>query len=179
MKFRGSINLMALKGAQVLNVTMPNGKQQACVVIPAAYNDMINKDGNVAPYLNLVAWEAGQKFIDACNSRHAGEEGYVAPSHTVDLSYGQEFRQRAEEAAKKRLLAENPALENNADELKREITKATRVQLGTLTPMEQRQQGYAAQGAAVAAEIPQAALPSNPSVPAGMAPMPENEDLPF
>lgn len=177
MKFRGSINLMSLKGAQVLNVTMPNGKQQACVVIPAAFNDMVNKEGNVTPYLNLVAWEAGQKFIEACNQRHAGEDGYVAPSHTVDLSYGQEFRNRAEEAARKRLLAENPSLASNEDELKREITKATRVTLGTLTPMEQRQQGYAVQGVAAASAVQQGAGTSvQPQ--AGMAAMPE-DDLPF
>lgn len=175
MRFKGSINLMALKGAQVLNVTMPNGKQQACVVIPAAYNDMINKEGNVAPYLNFVAWEAGPKFVESCQQRHVGEEGYVAPSHTVELSMTKDFRQRAEDAAKNRIMAENPQL--STDDLNREISKAVRVNLGTLTPLEQRQQGYAAQGAAVAAEMPQAAMPSNTAQP-GQAPMP-NDDLPF
>ena len=176
MRFKGSISLMALKGAQILDVTMPNGKQQACVVIPAAYNDMINKEGNVVPYLNMVAWEAGQKFVEACNQRHAGEEGYVAPSHTVELSLGQEFRQRAEEAAKKRLIAETPSLANSQDELKREITKATRVQLGTLTPLEAKPQGYAPVGAAVA-QVPQAAQ-GGAVQQGGQAPMP-NDDLPF
>lgn len=162
MRYKGSINLLALKGAQVLNVTMPDQTVKACIVIPAAYNDMQAEDGSVNPYVNFVAWEASQKFVDACKQRHAGQEGYVAPCHTIDQSYSQGFREKAEAAAKARIQREKPGL--SEDELKREVSIATRISLGTLAEMPM-QLGYKPTQGAVA--VAQEALP------------PANEDLPF
>lgn len=127
---------MALKGAQVLNVTMPNGRVEPCVCIPAAYNDMVRtKDGKreIVPYLNIRAWDASSKFVEACRRRHESEEDYVPPSHTIKASWSSEFRQRVEAAVRSRMKAQNP--DATEEDIKAELAKATNVSLGDLTPM--------------------------------------------
>lgn len=168
---RISINLKKLPGAQILKVTMPDGKVMDCVVIPAAYNDMVReKDGvrQVSPYLNVMAWEAHQNYIAKCVENHRGEDGYTPPTHTLELSMSKDFRERALEAARRRLTAANPGI--TAEELERQAKAAVRVGVGDMTEIRRDSQpSYQVAGAAVAA-------PVMDGTPAGEA---VADDLPF
>lgn len=150
-----SINLRKLPGAQILKVTMPDGKAMDCVVIPAAYNDMIReKDGQrqVSPFLNVMAWEAHQNYIAKCVENHRGEDNYTPPTHTLELSMSKDFRERALDAARKRISASNPGIA--AEDLERQAKAAVRVGIGDMTELRRdAQPSYQVQGSAVAAAV--------------------------
>lgn len=150
-----SINLRKLPGAQILKVTMPDGKVMSGVFIPAAYNDMIReKDGvtAVSPYLNVMAWEAHQNYIAKCVENHRGEDNYTPPTHTLELSLSKDFRERALASARKRILASNPGIV--AEELEKQVKAAVRIGIGDMTEIKRdTQPSYQVQGSAVAAAV--------------------------
>ncbi len=159
MNFRGSINLLNLKGAQILNVTLPNGRTEPCIVVPAAYNDMIRprKDGNgmeIIPYVNFRAFPPHPNYIAACQRNHAGEENYVLPSHSMKVSFTEDFRNRASAAAERRIRKENPTI-TDAD-LQKQVAAAVNISLGDLIPVETQQRGFTPTGSV-------AATPADPS----------------
>lgn len=178
MKFKTRIELMKLRGAQIVknfSITAPDGKVQKmgdCVVIPMQYNDMIRhaQDGSVsyAPYINARCWEARSKFIQACLSRHAGEADYIAPTHTIDVTYSKDFEDYIRSVYRARLQKEKPELQGDA--LEREVTIAIRVSLGTLTPIgEEARQQYGGQAVSMAA--PAESVQQNPDGSFAGAPM--------
>lgn len=195
MKFKTSIDLMKLRGAQVVknfSTLKSDGKTQYlgdCIVIPMQYNDMIRKsqDGacTYSTYINARCWEARPKFVQSCLSRHAGDADYIAPTHTIDVTYSKEFDEYIRGVYRSRLKKEKPEL--TGDDLEREVGIAIRVSLGTLTPIgEEARQLYA--GQAVAAAAPAEAVSINPdgsfAAPAPIMPPPVGEmavddDLPF
>lgn len=182
MNYRGSFNLLNLKGAQILNVTLPNGRTEPCIVVPAAYNDMIRprKDGNgmeVLPYVNFRAFPPHPNYIAACQRNHAGEANFVLPSHTMKISFTEEFRKRASAAAEQRIRKENPTI-SDAD-LQKQVSAAVNISLGDLTPIEQQPKGYTPSGtaAAVASDPSQFVTPAPATDPVtGEVP---SDDLPF
>lgn len=192
MKFKTSIDLMKLRGAQIVknfSIKKADGNTQNlgdCIVIPLQYNDMIRKaqDGtcSYAPYINARCWEARPKFVQSCLSRHAGEADYIAPTHTIDVNHSKDFEEYIRSVYRARIQKEKPEL--SGDDLEREVSIAIRVTLGTLTPIgEEARQQYA--GQAVAAAAPAEAVAPNPdgsfaapmmAPPGEMAP---TDDLPF
>lgn len=175
MKFKESLNLMNLKGAQILNVTSPDGKNLgSCICIPAAYNDMLRtkEDGSVvvAPYLNIRAWEARKEYVDACVRNHAGDDKYVPPTHILQLSFSQEFEKKAVAAAAKRLRAEHPDWSD--DDVNRQAGYACRINLGDMTPIgEDAQRIYTPSQQASATATPVGTDPIGEAMP--------EDDLPF
>lgn len=186
MNFKIDANLMKIPGAQILNIKLADGKDLGqCIVIPAKYNDMLRTkdDGTVevAPYLNLRAWSAGASYVQACARNHAGEQGYVPPTHTVQVSYREEFQKRAEAAAAARIRRDNPSM--SEEDVAKQARYACNIRIADMTPIGQEAQTYAVQQAAVAvaaAPQDQYAQPA-PQVAADTAPQGELpcDDLPF
>ena len=168
---RISINLRKLPGAQILKVTMPDGKVMSGVFIPAAYNDMLReKDGvtAVSPFINIMAWEAHQNYIAKCVENHRGEDNYTPPTHTLELSLSKDFRERALDAARKRIAASTPGIA--PDELEKQAKAAVRIGIGDMTEIKRdTQPSYQVQGTATSTAV-------SASDPIGEA---ETGDLPF
>ena len=130
--------------------------------------------------------ETNDKFRQACIQRkqQSGDDmtGYLPPSHQVEVSFSQEFRQRALEAARKRLLSEHPEWtgadledpERNQD-LRNAMYDAVRCRLGSMYCHQKPSNNQ------------QAAAPANAQAASGAqswqegAPFPaqEEDDLPF
>lgn len=111
--FSGSLNLMGFKGARVFTNLDQQHPQMAFVCIPVPYNDIqLSQDGRYANARVFMA-ETNDKFRQACIQRkqQSGDDmtGYMPPSHQMEVSFSPEFRQRALEAARKRLVSEHPA----------------------------------------------------------------------
>jgi hypothetical protein len=104
--------------------------------------------------------------------------GYMPPSHQMEVSFTQEFRQRALEAARKRLLSEHPEWtgadledpERNTD-LRNAMYDAVRCRLGSMYCHQRQSATPAAAPAAHGAQSWQEGAP----FPA----QEENDDLPF
>ena len=110
--FSGTINLLGFKGAKVFTNLDAQHPQMAWVCVPVPYNDIqLSQDGKYASARVFMA-ETNDKFRQACIQRkqQSGDDmtGYMPPSHQMEVSFTQEFRQRALEAARKRLLGEHP-----------------------------------------------------------------------
>lgn len=144
---RESINLMQLVGAKLISVDN-NGKPLNGIFIPVEHNDIPvftnPTSGEITGvYLNMLGWETNASFRHACEERNAGKEGYVAPSHQLSVSYGEDFQQYAESCALKRLqndsefMAKNPSEEEIKKQASYAVNKKRRI--GTVTPMEKKQ----------------------------------------
>lgn len=191
MEFTASINLMRFKGAQCLDVTLADGKKLSGIFIPAAYNDMVrnNKQSGakeIVPYVNVRARVAKKGFVDACLRNHAGEDNYRVPSHTLDVSFSKDFRERAIASASKRIAAERAAANQPAlsdADLLAEAKHAVYITLGTMTPVDAPEPGgYQATASATATPSAQQYMaPAQPAVPssASEAPTLAEDDLPF
>lgn len=185
--FSGSLNLMGFKGARVFTNLDAQHPQMAFVCIPVPFNDIqLSQDGRYANARVFMA-ETNDKFRQACIQRkqQSGDDmtGYMPPSHQVEVSFSPEFRQRALEAARKRLVSEHPEWtgadledpERNQDLLKA-MYDAVRCRLGSMychqrpsaTPAAAAPAAPAAQGAQ--GWTPQDGQPF---------PEAESDDLPF
>lgn len=141
--FYGKENLLAFKGARVFSGLDPNHPQMNWVCIPVPYNDIeLTADGrfaNVGVRMN----ETSDKYRQACITRRqmAGDsiEDYTPPSHMVEVAFSKEFREKAMEAARKRIIQEKEEWRNNPDlqdpkhnnELRNAIYDAVRLRLGS------------------------------------------------
>jgi hypothetical protein len=145
--FSGKQNLMAFKGAKLVTGIDEERPSLVYVAIPVAWNDIeVSQDGQRAMsgiYLN----ETTDKFRQACRERRqmSGEsmDGYLPPSHTMEVRFSKEFREKALVAARKRLLIEHPEWAGDEDpqhntELRNAMYDAVRVRLGSLY-LSQRQ----------------------------------------
>lgn len=157
--FSGTQNLLAYKGAKLLTNIDPQRPQMAYVCIPVDYNDIqLSRDGkyaNAAVYIQ----ETNDRFRQACIQRRqmAGDpvEGYNPPSHQMEASFSKEFRQRALEAAKRRIISEHPEWQSNPELQNPELNKdlrnamydACRIRLASLYAHVRQQHGYQQQPA--------------------------------
>lgn len=152
--FSGNINLLGFKGAKVFSGLDQQHPNQLFVCIPVGWNDIqLSQDGKYASARVFMS-ETNDKFRQACIQRkqQSGDDmtGYMPPSHQMEVSFSQEFRQRALEAARKRLISEHPEWtgadledpERNTD-LKNAMYDAVRCRLGSMY-CHQRQQSAAA-----------------------------------
>lgn len=184
--FSGTMNLLGFKGAKVFTNLDQKHPQMAFVCIPVPYNDIqLSQDGKYANSRVFMA-ETNDKFRQACIQRkqQSGDDmtGYMPPSHQMEVSFTQEFRQRALEAARKRLLSEHPEWtgadledpERNTD-LRNAMYDAVRCRLGTMYCHQKPSGGQ--QSAPVGAQAAQGAQgwQEGQSFPEPS----ENDDLPF
>ena len=156
--FSGTENLLAFKGAKVFTGLDQQRPQMAWVCIPVPYNDIeLSADGKYAN-VGIYMQEPNDKFRQACIQRRqmSGDpmEGYMPPSHQVEVSFSKEFRERAMEAARKRIVSEHQEWQTNEDLQKPENNKdlrnamydAVRIRLGSFyARIKQQQQQPAAQ----------------------------------
>lgn len=195
MNFSGNLNLLALKGAKVFSGLDQKHPQMNFVCIPVGYNDIVlSADGKRAD-VGVYMAETSDKYRQACIQRRqmSGEDmtDYNPPSHTVEVSFSREFRERAMEAARKRIVGEHPEWQTNEDlqkpefnrDLKNAMYDAVRVRLGSLYARVRQQQATMQTAAPAAAGQPSAWQP--PQVdpltgqPVQSAYDPTEDDLPF
>lgn len=140
--FYGNIDLMKLKGAKLLTGLDEKKKDRVYVCIPVAWSEIKttqDAQGNTHARLSVNLWETGAKYRQACiaGKQARGEDvsNYIPPSHQMEVGYSEDFRTKAEEAARKRLLKEHPdwSQPEHAQELKNAIYNAVRVRLGTIS----------------------------------------------
>lgn len=179
MNNKANIDYLKLMGAQVMTVAI-NGKNMNCVVIPCAWNGIhVTADKEtgkpVGAYQNLREWETSAKFKQACVENHRDEEGYMAPSHQISVSYPEEletaYKKRIEERLRgdEAFMATNPTDEDIKKKASYELSNQTRI--GYVTPLKR------AEPAPYAGSAPTAQNVSNWS-PASME-ADVNDDLPF
>lgn len=157
MNFSGTENLLAFKGAKVFTGLDQQRPQMAWVCIPVPFNDIeLSADGKYAN-VGIFMQETNDKFRQACIQRRqmSGDpmEGYMPPSHQVEVSFSKEFRERAMEAARKRIVSEHPEWQTNEDlqkpefnkELKNAMYDAVRIRLGSFYARIRQQQSAASQ----------------------------------
>lgn len=145
LDYKININLKALKGAEAITVTYPDGKKMRGIFIPAAYNGMLytNKDTGrqeVSFFVSAFANETSSTTKDASRKRNSHIEGYEPPSHLMRLNYPKDFREQATEAARKRIKAEQPDIDE--DTLNANVRKSVSPILGDMTPLAQRERMY-------------------------------------
>lgn len=187
--FSGNMNLMSFKGARVFTNLDEKHPEMAFVCIPVPYNDIqLSQDGKYANARVFMA-ETNDNFRQACIQRkqQSGDDmtGYMPPSHQMEVSFSPEFRLRALEAARKRLVSEHPEwtgadLENpehNTD-LRKAMYDAVHCRLGSMY-CHQRTSVNASPANTATATAAQGAQSWQP----GDAPFPpqqdDNDDLPF
>lgn len=165
--FYGSIDLLKLKGARLLSGIDEKHPQMNFVCIPIVNYSGVslqqNRDGSgFRAQLPVNLWPVSDRYrqIVIQNKISRGEDvnGYNPPSHQMEVSYPQEFREKAMEAAKKRILTEHPDWKDSPEhekELKNEIYNAVRIRLGNIT-------AHIAQQYQQTAQPTQAAAPSQP-----------------
>lgn len=187
--FSGNINLLGFKGAKVFSGLDQQHPNQLFVCIPVGWNDIqLAQDGKYASARVFMA-ETNDKFRQACIQRkqQSGDDmtGYMPPSHQMEVSFSQEFRQRALEAARKRLLGEHPEWtgsdledpEHNTD-LRNAMYDAVRCRLGSMYCHQRSGNGQ--QSAAPAnAQPAQGAQGWQPGGDAPFPPQQDTDDLPF
>ena len=182
--FSGKQNLLAFKGAKLVTGIDEERPSLVYVAIPVAWNDIeVSQDGKRA-MSGIYLSETTDKFRQACRERRqmSGEsmEGYLPPSHTMEVRFDKEFRERALAAACKRLLVEHPEWAGNEDpqqnaELRNAMYDAVRVRLGSLyLSQRQTQVSNNAQPQFSQAQSPQAYQPNAQSVGNSY-----EDDLPF
>ena len=187
--FSGQLNLLGFKGAKVFTNLDAQHPSQLYVCIPVGWNDIqLSQDGKYASARVFMA-ETNDKFRQACIQRkqQSGDDmtGYMPPSHQMEVSFTQEFRQRALEAARKRLLGEHPEWtgadledpERNTD-LRNAMYDAVRCRLGSMY-CHQRQSSAAPTAAPAAATAAQGAQGWTPQQGQPFPAQEENDDLPF
>ena len=186
--FSGNLNLMGFKGAKVFSNLDPQHPNLLFVAIPVPFNDIqLSQDGRYANARVFMA-ETNDKFRQACIQRkqQSGDDmtGYLPPSHQMEVSFSPEFRQRALEAARKRLVSEHPEWtgadledpERNTD-LRNAMYDAVRCRLGSMYCHQRPSatQPAAAAPAATAAQGAQGWTPQDGQP----FPAQEEDDLPF
>lgn len=110
--FSGQINLKGFKGAQVFTGIDAEHPNVPYICIPIPYNDIqVSQDGRYVS-ARVYMQETKEEYKQACIQRRqqSGDDmtGYMPPSHQMEVSFSREFRERAMEAARKRLLSEHP-----------------------------------------------------------------------
>ncbi len=157
--FSGKMNLLGFKGAKVYTGLDAERPQMAWVCVPVTFNDItLSQDGKRAD-VGFYMQETNEKFRQACIQRRqmSGDpmEGYNPPSHQMDASFSKDFRAKALEAARKRIVSEHPEWQANPDlqqpefnnDLKKAMYDAVRIRLASVYAHVRQQQGYGQQSA--------------------------------
>ena len=196
MDFSGKINLLGFKGAKLMTNLDERYPKMPYICIPVNWNDIeLSSDGKYAN-AGVRMQETSEKYRQSCIQRRqmSGDsmEGYFPPSHTVDVSFSKDFRDKAMEAARKRIVSEHPEWQTNEDmqkpefnqELKNAIYDAVRIRLGSLYARirQQPQQPAASQPMGQQAQGAQQYVPTTTDPITGepvQSYNPNDDDLPF
>lgn len=150
--FYGSIDLLKIKGARLLSGIDEKHKDMNFVCIPIVNYSGVslqqNRDGQgYRASLPVNLWPVSEKYRQTAiaNRQSRGEDitNYNPPSHQMEVSYQQDFREKAMEAAKKRILTEHPDWKDNPEhekDLQNAVFNAVRIRLGNITAHIARQQ---------------------------------------
>lgn len=144
MNGKSSFDYLKLQGAQVLSLEI-NGKKMNCVVIPVDYNGIsVTADKTTgqpnAAFQNLREWETSQKFKDACIANNTDKPDYIAPSHSIEVSYPEKleeaYKKRHEELVRKdeKFMATSPTEEAIKQEANNRYRRQLRI--GYVTPLK-------------------------------------------
>lgn len=177
--FRGKIDYLKLLGAQLRSVEV-NGKAMNCVVIPVDYNDIfvsVDKQSGapVAATQMLRFWEFSDNYRTKCMNNNASNPDYVAPSHKMVVSYGEEFQKRAIASAAKSVrantefMATNPTEDDIEKKAKMIVNDHSRI--GDMTPLQPKAPQLYTGMAAAAVNVGGYVAPSGEVDP--------DDDLPF
>ena len=186
--FSGTQNLLAFKGAKLMTNIDSEHPNMLYVVIPVPYNDItVSHDGRYAN-VGVYMQETNDKFRQACIQRRqqSGDpmDGYMPPSHQIEVSFSKDFRERAMESARKRIVAEHPEWQANEDlqklefnkDLKNEVYNALRIKLGSMYARIRNLSNQTYQPQSVEqAQAPQAYQPTDNDDPFQV----NEDDLPF
>lgn len=141
VNFSGTENLLAFKGAKLFKGLDEKNPQMLYVCIPVPYNDIeVSRDGeraNVGVYMS----ETSDVYRQACIQRkqQSGDDmtGYIPPSHQAEVRFSREFKDKALEAARRRIISEHPDWQGDMqnpevnNELKNAMYDAVRIRLGS------------------------------------------------
>lgn len=184
--FSGRINLLGFKGARLFSGLDPKHPSLNYVCIPVAYNEVaLSQDGKYAN-VSVYMQETNDKFRQACIQRKqmSGDDmsNYAPPSHELKVVLSHEFREKAMEAARKRIVNEHSEWQADSSmqqpdtnkELEKLMYDAVRISLGMFYARIRQQQKSAN---AVAPKVGDNIREYNPATdPFGPA---ETDDLPF
>lgn len=182
--FSGNLDLMGFKGAKLMTGIDQEHSTVLYACIPVPYNDItVSRDGKYAN-ARVYMSETSDRFRQACIQRRqqSGDDmtGYMPPSHQMEVSFSKEFRERAMQAAKRRILAEHPEWQGTQQdeqynqELRNQIYDAVRCRLGSLYSHQRRTDGYQQP----TASYQQAAQPQQYDAQQGYG-YQQDDDLPF
>lgn len=188
--FSGSIDLMQCKGARLVSGIDEKHPGRNFVCIPVEWSEIkVTEDAQNHTFrasLRVNLWPTSDAFRQACVTRRLqrGEsvEGYNPPSHTMEVGYSEDFRTKAMEAAKKRLLNEHPDWDKDEQankDLRNAMYNAVRVRLGSFYVNIPKQQAtFTASAPAVGTAISgyQPAQSDDPFASMGEV---DESDLPF
>ena len=163
--FSGSIDLMQCKGARLVSGIDEKHPGRNYVCIPVEWSEIkVTEDTQRHTFrasLRVNLWPTSDAFKQACISRRLrdGEsvDGYNPPSHTMEVGYSEDFRDKAMAAAKNRLLNEHPDWDKDEQtnkDLRNAMYNAVRVRLGSFyVNIPKQQTAYTAAAPAVGSGI--------------------------
>lgn len=141
--FYGTIDLMKIKGAKVLSGLDEKHPNMNYVCIPIVNYSGVElrkgDDNNYRASLPVNLWPLPesyrQKVLASRASRGEDVTNFNPPSHSAEVNYPEDFRKKAQEAARKRILTEHPDWKDNPEheqELKNAVFNAVKIKLGNI-----------------------------------------------
>lgn len=129
-----SLDLKKFPGAYVTN----DGKNNV-VVIPVPYSEIWVSDDLNQAKVSLNLWETNDNYKLACSKNHEKEEGYIPPSHTIEVAYSQKKREQLQADIAAKVVREKPEFSSynyaeKGNPLYNEVRNRMRIRVGDATP---------------------------------------------
>lgn len=143
--FSLSVDLLKFIGAEVCSLDF-KGKKRNCIIIPVNWNDIeVKVDNNGKPAAAPVymrGWETKESYVKACKEKNADNPDYVAPSHTIDLNWREEFMNQAVETAYNRMKADPQNAGISEEDLRKKALYEVRnkLRVGNMKMLAKREQ---------------------------------------
>ena len=132
-----TFNYLKLRGACIRSVEIQQGKVMNCVVIPIEWNDIFvpvpEQGAPTVASSRLSHFGVHENFRQKCINDHPNDPNYIPPSHNVQISYSEEFRNKAIDLTVKRVkedaafMAKNPSEEDIRKEAGYRVSNGSRV----------------------------------------------------
>ena len=143
--FSLSVDLLRFVGAEVCSLDF-KGKKRNCIIIPVNWNDIeVKVDNNGKPAAAPVymrGWETKESYVKACKEKNADNPDYVAPSHTIDLNWREEFMNQAVETVYNRMKADPQTAGMSEEDLRKKALYEVRnkLRVGNMKMLAKREQ---------------------------------------
>lgn len=140
-----SVDLLKFIGAEVCSLDF-KGKKRNCIIIPVNWNDIeVKVDNNGKPAAAPVymrGWETKESYVKACKEKNADNPDYVAPSHTIDLNWREEFMNQAVETVYNRMKADPQSAGMSEEDLRKKALYEVRnkLRVGNMKTLIKREQ---------------------------------------